>query len=245
MIEYNKNTPVYSDGRLWAREHDEIPQWQQSRWANRACAEAIGKAIKDSYHFQDCSAEETLDKIRADFSMERIEYVLASTIRNYDWDERYADNRDWANWHRIVPDIDGRVDSWCCVSSGDPHPIFINEFVSTFRREQKKQLEGIKNTEDKNNENSKSETEKAETKEKQYFSVAYSSKGSQFTSVNIAHAYSVEDVKECYKKWSNLSIEPYNTINLEADKRKGKPIVEIGEGGVKEKSAKKSKGMSL
>ena len=140
MIEYNKNTPVYYEGSLWAEENNESSQYWQSRWANRACAKAIGKAIKDSYHFQNYSVKETLDKIRADFSMERIEYVLASTIRHYDWDERYADNRDWANWHYIVPDIDGRVDSWCCVSSGDPHPIFINEFVSTFRREQKNSL---------------------------------------------------------------------------------------------------------
>ena len=78
--------------------------------------------------------------------MERIQYVLANTVRVKEWDARISPaNKEWAQKIPIVPN----PDSWgndrnCYFVLDQAHPGLVNQLISHFRREMEKAPKGKK-----------------------------------------------------------------------------------------------------
>lgn len=99
---------VYAHSAAYAREHGELEQYRISRNENIACKNAIEAAIRDNFdgmHLQPDAAEEVLDG----YGMERVVYVLSSSIRLKEQDGRFSrENKEWAKTIPIAED----TDSW-------------------------------------------------------------------------------------------------------------------------------------
>lgn len=103
------DTPLYRHDAAYAREHDELPLYRESYQANIACKEAIEEAISENYGNNRLNSQAVFDAVSAEFSMERIQYVLANTVQYKDWDGRISRaNREWAQTVPVVPN----PDSW-------------------------------------------------------------------------------------------------------------------------------------
>ncbi len=126
----NAKVPLYPFDGDHARANDELDQYRASRMENIACKEAIEKAIAggfDGMHLAKGLAKDVLEQ----FGPERVSYVLASTIQQKSWDERFSrNNREWAN---SVPMFEGKDRSY--VYEVTSHSTVLNGFVSQVRRE--------------------------------------------------------------------------------------------------------------
>jgi len=113
-----------------ARANGEMDQFRASRTENIACKEAIEKAIDkgfDGMRLEKGIAKDVLQQ----FGPERVTYVLASTIQQKSWDERFSrSNREWANSVPMFEDKDRRH-----VYAVTSHSAVLNGFVSQARRE--------------------------------------------------------------------------------------------------------------
>lgn len=70
--------------------------WRSS-YANNSCRDALETAISANFKDNHFNADAALDTVLAQFSAERIGYVLACTIRNRDWDGRISPRcKKWA-----------------------------------------------------------------------------------------------------------------------------------------------------
>ena len=75
------DTPLYRHDAAYAREHGELPLYRESYQANIACKEAIEEAISENYGNNRLNSQAVFDAVSAEFSMERIQYVLANTVQ--------------------------------------------------------------------------------------------------------------------------------------------------------------------
>ena len=146
---FAKGVPVYRHDAVYAREHDELPLYRESYQANIACKEAIEKAIADNYGNNRLSSQAVMETLSAEFSMERIQYVLANTVQYKDWDGRISRaNREWAQTVPVVPN----PDSWggdrnCYFVVDQAHTGLVDLFVTHFRKElEKAPMENQRNT---------------------------------------------------------------------------------------------------
>ena len=123
-----------------AREHDELPQYRESYQANIACKEAIEKAIGDNYRDHRLNSQAVMETVGADFSMDRISYVLANTIQFKDWDGRISrDNKQWAKTIPIIPNADfWGGDQNCYFVADQAHTGLMDLFVTHFCKELEK-----------------------------------------------------------------------------------------------------------
>ena len=133
--------PVYRLPASYAVEHDELPQYQTSCHANIACKEAIETAIRNHYldnHLDKSCAADVLRR----FGIERVEYVLAATIQDMDWDGRIScDNKAWAKTVLVQEN----KDSWGQNRNLDfvisqAHPGLIDLFTTQVRKHEKAQV---------------------------------------------------------------------------------------------------------
>lgn len=131
-----RNTPLYKYPGTYARENGELDTYRASYRANIACKEAIEKAINE--HYADNRLGDGAVKQVADaFGYERMLYVLANTIRQKDWDERFsAGNKHWAQTIPIFenPDSFGYDRNRSFVVDR-AHPGLTNLFTSQARHE--------------------------------------------------------------------------------------------------------------
>lgn len=134
---FSKETPVYRHDAAYAREHEELPLYRASGQANIACKEAIEDAINAHYKENRLDVQAVLEAVGADFSMERIQYVLANTVQAKNWDERFSrENRAWAQTVPVVPNPDAwGGDRNCYFVVDRSHSVLTDAFVSHFRRE--------------------------------------------------------------------------------------------------------------
>lgn len=137
---FTKDTPVYRHDAAYAREHDELALYRESYQANIACKEAIEKAINDNYGNNRLNSQAVMDAVSSEFSMERIQYVLANTVQYKDWDGRISRaNREWAQTVPVIPN----PDSWggdrnCYFVVDQAHTGLVDLFVTHFRKELEK-----------------------------------------------------------------------------------------------------------
>ena len=132
-----RNLPVYLFPVDYAREQGELEAFRASHRANVECKKAIEAAISDHYsdnRFDTSCVKNVVDR----FGMERVAAVLASTVRDKDWDGRISpENKTWAKEipvpHDAVVWSSGRSRELICSQA---HPGLINLFVNSFRKEQ-------------------------------------------------------------------------------------------------------------
>lgn len=130
------DTPVYKHDAAYAREHDELPIYRASNQANMACKEKLEKAISANYSNNRLNSQAVMEQISAEFSMERIQYVLANTVQMKDWDGRFSrDNKAWAKTIPVTPNPDSwGVDRNCYFVIDQAHPGLTDLLVTHFRK---------------------------------------------------------------------------------------------------------------
>lgn len=102
-----KNIPVYLHDASFAIAHDELSAFRASNKANADCCDAIKKGISEHYHDNRLDVSFAKDIVNK-FGSERVNVVLASTIRTMDWDGRISDkNKAWAKGFAL-PEYFGR-----------------------------------------------------------------------------------------------------------------------------------------
>lgn len=134
------DTPLYRHDAAYAREHGELPLYRESYQANIACKEAIEEAISENYGNNRLNSQAVFDAVSAEFSMERIQYVLANTVQYKDWDGRISRaNREWAQTVRscriLIPGAEHRN---CYFVVDRPHTGLTDLFITHFRKELEK-----------------------------------------------------------------------------------------------------------
>ena len=95
-----ESCPLYRQSEAYAREHGELELYRVSRQANAACRDAIEAAIRfhfDGMHLESVGVKYALEK----FGPERLAYVLAATIQDRPYDQRFS--RDSRTWAETVP----------------------------------------------------------------------------------------------------------------------------------------------
>lgn len=122
--------PIYRQTAQYAMEHGERDAYFASRKAYEECKNAIADSIDkhfDGMHLgKDCVAD-----VMKKYSPERLGDVLACTIRQKEWDERFSrSNRDWA-MKKNISHMGKETYQFVCES----HSTLLNGFVSMFRRE--------------------------------------------------------------------------------------------------------------
>lgn len=122
-------TPFYQHSYAYAREHGELEAYRASRKANIACKDAIEAEIRDKnvegYLRADAKG------LLAAFSPERVSCVLAATLREKTYDERFSGhNQAWAATILMIDPPDRR-DSYLINS----HSTLLDTFVDMVREE--------------------------------------------------------------------------------------------------------------
>ena len=91
-----RDVPIYLQTGDYAREHDEREMLRASRRADEACRDAFDSGIREHYDGSHLDSS-FLPQIIEDFGAERVEYILATTLREHAYDQRYSrENQEWA-----------------------------------------------------------------------------------------------------------------------------------------------------
>lgn len=132
--EQNKQeVPVYRESADYAGSQGQLKAYRESVRLNADCARAIEAAIQDNYRDNRLNPAGAV-KVAEQFGQERVQYVLASTIREMTWDGRFSpENKAWAY---TVPGCEGGKDvgnrEEFLVSQ--THPGLVNLFTTQIRR---------------------------------------------------------------------------------------------------------------
>ena len=121
--------PLYLKTARYAREHGESEQCHRSHELNNACREEMDKAISENFdgmHLKEGFERELMER----YGRERVEYLLATTVRENAWDGRYSrENREWADSIPVSESESERI--VCCLRS---HPAVIDGLIRRIRR---------------------------------------------------------------------------------------------------------------
>ena len=89
--------PIYRETANYAYEAGELEAYRASFKANMECRDAIEAAIGKNYGDNRLNAEAAVKEVLAQFSPERVQYVLASTVQQKDFDGRITpESKEWA-----------------------------------------------------------------------------------------------------------------------------------------------------
>ena len=121
--------PLYLKTARYAREHGESEQYHRSHELNEACREEMDKAISENFdgmHLKEGFEQELMER----YGRERVEYILATTVKENAWDGRYSrENREWAESIPVSESESERIA--CCLHS---HPAVIDGLIRRIRR---------------------------------------------------------------------------------------------------------------
>lgn len=118
-----------------AKRRGEIELWQESRRINVVCKEAIEQAIRQEFDGMYLNAG-CAKGVISEYGFKRVNWVLANTVQQKDWDGRFSrDNKEWAK-HTTIPadknqarDRDFNLDYVV-----ESHPAVLDGFVTQYRR---------------------------------------------------------------------------------------------------------------
>ncbi len=131
MDSYYSIKPLYLQSQTYAREHNEIFDYYKSQQANIECKRAIDQAVSknfDGMHLADGFENELIQK----YGMERIAFIVATTINEHDYDGRYSQaNKEWA---KTIPMLEVEFERRGCCLSG--HPAVLDGLASRIRDKQ-------------------------------------------------------------------------------------------------------------
>lgn len=124
----SERVPLYEWSLDDAIRNNEQDLWRESYKENCDCARAIERAINENYHnniLEDC-AKPIIER----YGFDRVNFVLANTVQQKDYDGRISeDNKKWARSFHIPRDDK----NW--QFTVDSHPGLTNLFINDARRE--------------------------------------------------------------------------------------------------------------
>ncbi len=123
-------TPLYLGSVEEAIEAGQLTIWRENFWTNVACRDAIEAEISKCYDgaYLDTSC---VGKVVEQFGQERVQFVLANTLRELDYDGRFSQrNMNWGQRINIPPDKRHN-----CRFVVNTHPAILDGFISAFRKE--------------------------------------------------------------------------------------------------------------
>lgn len=139
-----RELPVYPYPADHARENGELDAYRASFRANVSCKEAIEAAIRDNYHDNRLDTA-AVGQVAEQFGQERMLYVLAATVRHFDYDGRISrDNKRWANTIPVYENKDGMDSDRSVQFVVCSHPGLTDLFLTGARREQPLTADEIK-----------------------------------------------------------------------------------------------------
>lgn len=131
-----RETPLYTQSGTYAYEHGELEQYRASNEANMACKKAIEGAIRDHYSGYCLDGKAAVAEVVNTFGQERTMYILANTVQQEDWDDRFShSNRDWAKTIPVHKNLDAWGEDRNAYLIVNSHPGLTDLFVSAFRKE--------------------------------------------------------------------------------------------------------------
>lgn len=132
-----RELPVYPYPADHAREQGELDVYRASFRANVSCKDAIEAAIRDNYHDNRLDTA-AVGQVAEQFGQERMLYVLAATIRHFDYDGRISqDNKRWANTIPAYQNGDGMDSDRSVQFVVGSHPGLTDLFLTQARHEQR------------------------------------------------------------------------------------------------------------
>ena len=133
-----RELPVYPYPADHARENGELDAYRASFRANVSCKEAIEAAIREHYRDNRLDAGAAVRQVAEQFGQERMLYVLAATVRHFDYDGRISrDNKRWANTIPVYENKDGMDSDRSVQFVVCSHPGLTDLFLTGARREQR------------------------------------------------------------------------------------------------------------
>ena len=139
-----RDLPVYPYPADHAREQGELDVYRASFRANVSCKDAIEAAIRDNYHDNRLDTA-AVGQVAEQFGQERMFYVLAATVRHFDYDGRISqDNKRWANTIPVYENKDGMGGDRTAQFVVCSHPGLTDLFLTGARREQPLTADEIK-----------------------------------------------------------------------------------------------------
>ena len=139
-----RDLPVYPYPSDHAREQGELDVYRASFRANVSCKDAIEAAIRDNYHDNRLDAA-AVGQVAEQFGQERMLYVLAATVRHFEYDGRISrDNKRWANTIPAYQNGDGMDGDRSVQFVVSSHPGLTDLFLTQARREQPLTADEIK-----------------------------------------------------------------------------------------------------
>mgnify|MGYP004668566973 FL=1 len=132
-----RDLPVYPYHADHAREQGELDVYRASFRANVSCKEAIEAAIREHYRDNRLDAG-AVGQVAEQFGQERMLYVLAATVRHFDYDGRISqDNKRWANTIPVYENKDGMDSDRSAQFVVGAHPGLTDLFLTQARHEQR------------------------------------------------------------------------------------------------------------
>ena len=127
-----EDVPLYGNSFEYARANGEEELYRRSLQANIECRHEIEQTINknfDGYRLNKGFERELVEK----FGMERVGYVLASTVQSHDWDGRFSpETKAWAKAVAVREDMEHRRQFE--VAS---HPAVLDGFIARIRAMEK------------------------------------------------------------------------------------------------------------
>ena len=132
-----RELPVYPYPADHARENGELDAYRASFRANVSCKDAIEAAIRDNYRDNRLDTA-AVGQVAEQFGQERMLYVLAATVRHFDYDGRISrDNKRWANTIPAYQNGDGMDSDRSVQFVVSSHPGLTDLFLTQARHEQR------------------------------------------------------------------------------------------------------------
>ena len=136
-----RDLPVYPYPADHAREQGELDVYRASFRANVNCKDAIEAAIREHYRDNRLDAGAAVGQVVEQFGQERMLYVLAATVRHFDYDGRISrDNKRWANTIPVYESKDGMDSDRSVQFVVCSHPGLTDLFLTQARQEQRLRL---------------------------------------------------------------------------------------------------------
>ena len=133
QVAVRRAEPLYMQTAEYALEHGELAEYRWSMRLNQECRDELDKAIGDNFNDSRLNKDFVKGFVEK-YGVERIANIIATTITESDWDERYSkENKEWA---RTVPLAgDERSRAGLHLSA---HPVLVNSVADDIRKEYEK-----------------------------------------------------------------------------------------------------------
>ena len=134
-LDAQRELPLYRHDAAYAREQGDLDLYRASRRANIACKEAIEASISE--HYRDNRLDkDAVPQVIEQFGYTRTLYVLANTVQQKEWDERFSPaNKTWARTVDIPPNPDGFGGERNLDFVVDSHSGLVDLFLSQARQD--------------------------------------------------------------------------------------------------------------